>query len=416
MANDLSHLGNKRRFVNDDSMAGLGFAQPRHISRNNNRFTLVSENGQEVPVNLADGELGFYLDLVVVDANPHTSRIYWDPTKKYQPGDNTPPLCWSDNGIAPSVNAAVPQAPRCDHSCPQNIRGSAISFNKVEITACQYRKKLAVMVVDSKTGEPFDHPSVQGVWQFVIPPASLKKYGTYLKWVTQQDVPGVGRKADVSDFVTRVYYEPTATAKAPNELAFRAVNWIGAQTATLEDQLAESNVCDELIGRNDVPRTAALPAPMGGPAARQQATLDAITGNVGQERRPSQVAPPPREPELLPPGGNGGSPFGRPTAPAASAPATPSAPQGGAPFGGQPSGSPFGAPSAPGPSSGPEPEKKPKGRPRGSSKKQDEPAFLQGQSQPTVDMKPQTAPQFGVGQPAQPNKDVLDSVHAAFKL
>lgn len=246
-----NHLaGQRRRPLGEASLKGLGFSQPQHISRLGGKFHLVDDTGEYKLVPTFDPQLGAVLDCVIVDVNEHKSKIYFDRSKPFDPKQETPPLCFSDNGVAPSVNALQPQHETCA-GCPQNVRGSAISeLTGVEVWACKDQKKIAVIV----SGTP-------GVWLFVIPPASLKKFRAYVEWVIKQQLPGAGRMADPADMVTRIYFNK----EQPNILEFRAIGVITAEIAALQDKLLESGATDSIVGRNDQPRTKPLPALQGAP-------------------------------------------------------------------------------------------------------------------------------------------------------
>ena len=86
------------------SIGGItGFPQPPHISIRGNRFHLVDAQGQEETVR------DISLEVVIVDANPFISRIYFGQDYDPATSEAAPPKCFSDNGTAPSVQAMVPQ-------------------------------------------------------------------------------------------------------------------------------------------------------------------------------------------------------------------------------------------------------------------------------------------------------------------
>lgn len=282
-----AHLSNRGRELD---LPPAGFIPQKYISIEGSQFAAVDEAGNRTPIGQM-GAQGVYLDIVIVDANPVQSRMYFDQTKKYSKDNPEAPLCWSDNGQAPSVNAIQPQAMRCDHTCPQNVRGSAIGQKGHLLTACKPKQKLAVLT------------QLPGLWLFAVPTASLKHLGTYRQWLKRQQVPGAGRNADLPDVVTRIRFIE------PNIIGFDLsdMGWIPANVAVLEDQLWESGACDELVGKNDQPRQGALPAP----TAVQPA---AISAPVPQAAPP---APPPSQPSFggiaaAPPAAEPPKPRGRP--------------------------------------------------------------------------------------------------------
>src|ERR1039458_9186142 len=83
--------------------AGLGSAQPPHISIQGGRFTLVDAAGNKKPVET------MYLDCVIIDGQKGRSRTFWGVAAQFE-GDNSgaaPRL--SHNNIGPSINSQEPQ-------------------------------------------------------------------------------------------------------------------------------------------------------------------------------------------------------------------------------------------------------------------------------------------------------------------
>src|SRR5216684_3248822 len=112
MTNQLpTHLASRQSRGVAAQVASLGgIGSPPYLSIEGQRFTLVDAAGEERPVTTND-EHGQYLDIAIVDTNPIRSKIYWG--RPYGTMSQDPPLCFSDNGIAPSRNASVPQHPTC---------------------------------------------------------------------------------------------------------------------------------------------------------------------------------------------------------------------------------------------------------------------------------------------------------------
>src|SRR5262245_61518744 len=103
MTNMLSQYRANRPRLLDDATQGLGGMLPPRVSIDGNVFTLVDPSGSSLRVpSLPEGPA---LDVVFIDANPKVSKIYWG--KSYQPNSVTPPQCFSDNGVAPSISAQV---------------------------------------------------------------------------------------------------------------------------------------------------------------------------------------------------------------------------------------------------------------------------------------------------------------------
>jgi hypothetical protein len=107
------------RALTTTATANLGRPMPPRLSIDQNRFTLVDSTGNEKMIQM------LYLDVIFIDLNDNVSKMYWG--KEYNPqitGDI--PLCWSDNGVGPSVQASDPQSTTCA-ACPHNAWGSSVN-------------------------------------------------------------------------------------------------------------------------------------------------------------------------------------------------------------------------------------------------------------------------------------------------
>lgn len=285
------------RTVSQDAMADLGPGMHPRISIKGGRFTLIDAGGVKYPwPNLI-------LPVIVVGANPKKSKVYYEGT--FDPDANTPPTCYSDNGIGPSRDAFVKQARTCAE-CPLGAWGSDTSQMTGKLTkACNDKKKLAVIVIGDMA---------QLTYELQIPPATLKNLNKYAAFVGSSTTPDGARKADLCDIVTNISFMPDQVGI----LDFAAAAWIdsvgpdgllyqgespdgGAAIAARIDQVVDSGVVADLVGLNDVPWQAALeapapqaylePQPQGGalqrgsnPQAQLTGATPHIPGHVTQER------------------------------------------------------------------------------------------------------------------------------------
>ncbi len=315
--NQVSPFKNRpQRSIVADAASGLGAARPPHVSRRGNRFTLVDGAGNTKPVALIDQQGNVYIDVVIVDANPSPSRMFFDGP--YREDNPDPPACWSDNGTGPSNMAAKPQALTCA-ICPNSAWGSKISaLDGKAIPACQSSKKLAVVAI----GDESDL-----VYEFVVPPGSWNgEYGwkKYLATLKQHNVEAydvvtrisfVGGTMGVLQFMPRP--GEAMTGNDPNLVAQIEAAW-------------ESGECPKVCGMLDVARDPGLPliakpvatngAPQQqmppprppvqqGPFAAQQALADQYVANHPQTAK--RRGRPPKDPTVVPQpnppvSGNGG--------------------------------------------------------------------------------------------------------------
>lgn len=145
------------------------------------------------------------MNVVIVAANPHVSRSYYEGT--YQEGQVTAPTCWSNDGITPDSKSENPQAEKCA-SCPQNIKGSGQGDSR----ACKFSQRLAVVLENDVSGD---------VYQLTLPAQSI--FGSseggkmplqaYAKFLGSHELP-------VTAVVTEMRFD---ISSATPRLTFKAV-------------------------------------------------------------------------------------------------------------------------------------------------------------------------------------------------
>lgn len=254
--------GRARRGILEMATQGLGSSRGPHISIKGGRFRLVSATGQETVLPT------HYIDMIVVDANQHPSRVYFEGD--YDPSMDTPPACFSDNGSGPSTQSMSPQSTTCA-VCPNNVRGSDTTFTGKPTTACENRKKLGVII-------PGD-PSVT-VYEFQIPPGSLKGLKTYGEWLMSQGSGTPGRNLDLLDVITRVEFDPDRQFV----MKFAPIGWADDErTLQLVEYIHGNGLSDVAVGRKDVAHDpATVQQLLAGRAAPQQMAAPAPAGQIAQ--------------------------------------------------------------------------------------------------------------------------------------
>lgn len=168
-----------------DSVLGDGDFPPR-ISIRAARFRMV-ESAVETMI-------GTDLDVVIVGANPHSSKAYY--AKQYNPDsdDVQLPDCWSDNGIRPDARVADPVCTSCAE-CPYNVLGSKINPSGAKSKKCGDSRLLAVV--------PASDPSK--VYQLSVPVGSMKNMREYFKHLANYGV-------DPEMVVTKLSFDEEASA------------------------------------------------------------------------------------------------------------------------------------------------------------------------------------------------------------
>lgn len=164
------------------------------------------------------------MNFVVVAANPHINRTYFEG--KYEEGKSVPPVCWSENGVAPDadVPADSRQSATCAN-CRQNIEGSGDGKSR----ACRYSTRLAVALENDLQG---------GVYRLQVPAKSLfgrpdgekMPLQAYAKFLAGHGVP-------ITGVVTEVRFD---TAEAVPVLKFRAVRPLTRDEFADSKELASS--------------------------------------------------------------------------------------------------------------------------------------------------------------------------------
>jgi hypothetical protein len=278
--------------------ANLGTRAQPHISIEGDRLTLVDGNGDTEPVltriekGQAKGEEQVgdpCLECVIVDGGDTHSQVFYEGV--YDRNNPSPPACWSDNGIGPSIECNNPQAVSCkpdpsgQHGCKWAVWGSgrAAPGSKTVTPACQKVQKLALMI-----------PGDDIQFRLNVPPASLVQLANY-------NAKFKGHPFSMVDVVTRVSIRDKT-------LHFTGVRNINDAEKAQRAEVWAAKKTDALVGRGDKPRSAVSNFPVTGtgvstsgqmlsaPIASLPASAPAETqpdplfaGNAGGE----QTTPPP---------------------------------------------------------------------------------------------------------------------------
>lgn len=215
------------------AIANVGAGTPPYLSIQGNRFTLIDVAGNTIPIQT------LYIDVVIVDVNDHVSKIFFGLNKPYDPNNPTPPACFSDNGIAPSMSAGQPQSPTCA-SCPQNVWGSKISQLGSQVKQCADQQKIAIYVPDYS----------EGLFLLRIPAGSFSNWRAYM-------AKFASAKLDPDRVITRISFEPNTVGT----LVFQSPGYITEQMVGVVTQMITVKAAEPMIGRLDRPREATLPSP-----------------------------------------------------------------------------------------------------------------------------------------------------------
>ncbi len=231
-----AYLANRTQSTLASTLSGgLGVAQPPRISLKDDRFTLLMPNGDRHPAIAPSLTIG----VIVVGGNPTASRIYYDAN--YDAADAAAPICWSDNGVGPSVGAGTPQSATCAE-CPRAVWGSKVSPQGSKIPACSTVKKVAVLVAGA--GET--------VFLLQIPPGSLKPWRGFLAHL---DTLG----AAIDEVIVRL-------SMTDKTLAFEPVDFLPQAVYEFAQKIMAGPEPDAVVGVKDKAREGFLPGPAAQPA------------------------------------------------------------------------------------------------------------------------------------------------------
>jgi hypothetical protein len=116
-----------------------------------------------------------------------------------------------------------------------------------------------------------------------IPPVSLKWLGKYIQEISS--ISAGGRKVDISDLITRVYFQKDQVGV----LGFTPASFVDPETAATGDRAYENKATDVLIGKNDRPFTGEVGLP---PPAKpaEQGTLAPPPAQSLSERAAAMAA------------------------------------------------------------------------------------------------------------------------------
>ena len=143
---------------------GISGGRDPHIDTSNRIFSAVYGGTKASISNMENGRV--YFDCVVLDAAMREIQLMY--REKYATGGEvSPPICYSDNGLGPSVGAPQPQSPTCP-ACQWRKFGTAINEAGKPIPRCTRKKRLVVLplILGYDTALQFDlPPSCHANWR-----------------------------------------------------------------------------------------------------------------------------------------------------------------------------------------------------------------------------------------------------------
>lgn len=132
----------------------------------------IKKSGEETIHMDADKNALPTIDVVLVQANPTPSKIFYD--KKYEEGTNEAPRCFSNDGAKPDASVIEPINPVCP-TCPNNVWGSRITDSGKKSRACADARRMAVVFAEDLNLHGKDCQK----FLLRVPPASLNPLKDY---------------------------------------------------------------------------------------------------------------------------------------------------------------------------------------------------------------------------------------------
>ena len=196
-------------------------------------ITRTDEDGDAIPVPT--------VQVIVLGVNQARSRIYFEGD--FVEGENQQPHCWSSNGVAPDTDVETPCAQTCA-SCPWSVKGSKITKNEKEVTACATLKRLSIVPSGRLALGPMLLKLPQtSVWDKDAKEHEAKGYFAWDQYVSYLKARGVKHTASV---VTKIKFDPNT---AYPKLLFSAAKFVdAAKMAEVKEMVGSTAVKDMVEG------------------------------------------------------------------------------------------------------------------------------------------------------------------------
>ncbi len=188
-----------------------------HVVRGDEK-TLVTKPGEDDPAGS--------IEVVILRANPARSKVFY--ASGYVEGSTDKPTCYSNDGVAPEIDAAEPQSKKCA-ICPHNQWGSKVTEAGKKGKACADSRRLAVATLDA----------VSDPMMLRVPAASMKNLEEYGKILAARGLPPQA-------VVTKVGFDYSVAHPA---LTFKPVGIISDAELLKEiKRMREEDIVQEIVG------------------------------------------------------------------------------------------------------------------------------------------------------------------------
>jgi hypothetical protein len=199
-------------------------------------------DGEETPLTRVDKDSGDQVaipivTLVVLDHNKGRSRAFYEGN--FEEGKNAKPRCASMDGVVPDATITDPCAATCA-TCPNAVKGSKITENGKQTTACSPFKRVAVV----PSGQIGQHPVMllrlaqTSVWD--KDNAQNEGQGWYA-WDQYLDMLRARGAKHTAAVETKVKFD---LRMAYPKLLFSAARWLNPEEAAAAKQKLTDDVDD----------------------------------------------------------------------------------------------------------------------------------------------------------------------------
>lgn len=210
------------------------------------------------------------IEVVVVKASPVISKIWY--ADGWVEGSNSPPDCFSNNGVVPEPSSAKLQNPVCA-TCPRNQWGSRITPAGKQAKDCNDAKRLAILPLEDLENEAYGGPML-----LRVPAASLQDMAQYAMKMNHMGYPSYA-------IGTRISFD---AAESYPKFVFNAIRPLTDDEADIVIAMRDSPLVDNILA--DATEYA---APVQSPAALETAfEQPPVTPSVtsqGNQQTPQQA-------------------------------------------------------------------------------------------------------------------------------
>lgn len=190
--------------------------------------------------------------IIVLNHNKARSRAFYEGA--FEEGKSQPPACWSSDGDTPDPDVKEPQAKSCA-KCPNSVKGSKITPNGKETTACSVFKRLAVVPLSDLSCPPMLLRLAQtSMWDKNNAENEEKGYyawDQYLDMLRARGALHTGLVATKVRFDSRVAYP---------KLVFAASRWLEPEELKEVKPLFESEEVLKLLNASEAKAAERKPA------------------------------------------------------------------------------------------------------------------------------------------------------------